>query len=272
MATRISIPRGSTVYFLLSWTRDGAALDLTGAALSAFIKATPETPDCAAAFQTSDAVPQLVFTWRDDPAGLAILQFKAGATAGQFYGAAPIWQAAATLANGDVIIAEAHQGPLFVPPRSGNSLDAAWGDCPPVDGVTQTLAPGGTVALLPPAMANYVLNRSDLTGITGGTSATLDGLSAATLAALAPGAKVELSFTGDIECQFKLTALISGTAPWVVPCVNDTARCWQLVRVSRLGQPCAWNAATGKWYKLWSIGPDGAALPAMDLTGFSLPR
>jgi hypothetical protein len=273
MATRLKFPRGSTVYFLLSWTRDGVQLDLTGAELEALIKATALTPDAAAIALTSDDDPTLSFTWREDAAGLAILKFSPEATADWASPVPPFWRAKATLPNGDVIVADAHQGPVLLTPLLGSSLDAAWGEEPPVAGVTQTLEPGGTVSLLPPAMANYVHNRYDLTGLIGGTSVKLDGLSAATLALLQNGAKICLSFAGDIEMLYKLRAKGADVedSPWVIVCDNDTTRCWELCSVTKQGVPAVWNGTTEKFHQVSASGAANAVAMDVEQIGFVLP-
>lgn len=273
MPTRLKFPPGSTAYLLLAWKRDGAQLDLTGATLAAALLEGPAAPaDSALALTTGDD-PSLSITWRDDPAGLAILKFSPAATAALAAGRPYFWRASATLANGDVIIAETHQGPVFMSPYLGNPLDEAWGESPPVDGVTQTLLAGGTVTLLPPAMANYVLNRYDLTGLTGGAATDLDALSSATLALLQNGAKLCLSFAGDIELFYKLTAKGADVenAPWIIVCDHDAARVWRLISVSKQGQPCAYNETSQKFHRVWGVGADGAATASLDVDGFAIP-
>ena len=267
MATRLKFPRGSTNYLLLSWVRDGAALDLTGATLEAWLKPTPEDAD------DGDDVVELSHTAVDAVAGITLLKFTAANTSALNRAGDRYWRAQATLADGDVIVPETHHGPLVLTPLA--YLANRWGEAVdlPVDGVSATLEPSGTVTLLPPAMANYVLNRYDLTGLTGGAATDLDGLSTATLAALQNGAQVELFFSSDIALRYRLRDVDGDTetAPWLIICDNDTDRVWQLIQVTKDGLPCTYNSTTQKWYSVWSVGSDGAATVSADETGFTIP-
>ena len=251
MPTRLKFPRASTPNFLLTWKRDGALIDLTGATLEALILETPGAPEASALAATTGTDPALAFPWRADQFGQACLQISAEATESLANNRAYYWFARATLANGDVVFSEAHHGPLFLTPYLGSPLDGLWGDEPPVDGVTQTLVPGGTITLLPPAMANYVQNLSSLTRLLGGSSVALDGIRADSLALLTTGAKAALSFSGEIEAIYRLRARTSGSesenAPFVILCDNDSARCWQLCVVTKETAPCSWDAALSKW-------------------------
>lgn len=127
-----------------------------------------------------------------------------------------------------------------------------------------------------PDMANYILNRHDLTGLTGGTSVKLDGLVVATLALLQNGARLQLGMTGGIGVQYRLSDLGAdsevGAAAggFIIICDNDTDRCWRLESVTKEGQPCAWNADSSKWHRVWGVGADGSAGPSLDASGFSL--
>ena len=264
MATALKFPRGSTVYFLLSFIRDGAALDLTGATLAGLI-----LPGPAAAI--ADAYGPLAgITLIDALAGIVQLKISPTDTAGLPTYAAPWWRVRATLLNGDVEAQVAHQGPLYL---SGEGCDCdACFPLPPVQGVTQTLEPGGTVTLLPPAMANYVANRPDLTTLYGNVATALQGLSAATIAALTLGAVVNVSnLPNRVAMQYKLRAntgaeVDTPTTGQIVTCANAAGKLWELEQVMKAGAPCTWDNPAQLWCQV--VGNNGA--PAL-LTGFATP-
>lgn len=136
-----------------------------------------------------------------------------------------------------------------------------------------------TLEEITPAMANYIINRYDLTGLTGGTAVKLDGIAESTLDGLSNGARVVVSLThGDgeiIRAEYQLSSKGADVeaAPWIIVCDNDSTLCWRLDRgsVTKGGQPCVWNADSEKFHRVFGSGADGAALPAMDETGFELP-
>ena len=131
-----------------------------------------------------------------------------------------------------------------------------------------------------PDMANYyIINRYDLTGLTGGLATDLDGLSKLTIDSLSNGSRVVVSLThGDgeiIRLEYQLGAK-GGSAesdPWIIVCDNDTARCWRLDRgsVFKGGMPCTFNAVTGLFHRVWAVGADGSATVSLDPTGFTIP-
>jgi len=268
MALALPFPRASQRTYLLSWP---VGVDLTGATLTAALKySLTDAAADAIALSTGDD-PQLSLVVIDAVAAKATLTFLPGATSALPVGVFPWWQVVATLAGGEVYIFENHQGVLDLTP--GPSLCGCH-EVPPVPGISALIDDTASIALLPTMLSNVVLNRYDLTGLTGGTSVKLDGLSAATLAALQSGAKVELSLTGDIELQYRLRARPESeaeAAPFVILCDNDSARCWALTRVFRSGLPCTYNAGTTKWHKEWAVGADGSATNAIDATGFTIP-
>ncbi len=275
MSTGIKIPRGADSYFHLAFTRAGAAADLTGATLAAWLRYSADDAAADAIATTTGASPALSLTLVDAPAGIALLKITAAATAGLPRGLLYHLLAQATLADADVVISPAHQFLVALTPLDPVLADLIAFDTLPVAGVSPWLEPAGSVWTVPSAMSNYLFNRYDLTGLTGGAATDLDGLPAATLASLLNGAKIELSFAGDIELAYKLRARAPAdeaeAAPWVIVCDNDTTRCWELTRVTRSGQPCTYNAITSLWHKLWAVGADGSATPSLDAAGFTIP-
>lgn len=272
MPTRLKFQRASTPYFLLTWKRDGALIDLTGATLSALLLETPGAPEASALASTTGDAPALAFTWRADEFGQACLAFTAAATSALSNNRAYYWFARATLANGDVVFSEAHHGPLFLTPYLGSPLDGLWGDAPPVDGVTQTLVPGGDITLLPPAMANYVQNLSSLTRLLGGSSVALDGIRAESLALLTVGAKITVAFTGKIDAHYILRARITDeveSAPWIILADNNAGLTWELRSVTKEGTPCLWDATLSKFRQVL-IAEDALTL-ADEADAFVLP-
>lgn len=274
MATRLRTPRGSDLHLSLIWTIDGAAADLTGATLEAWLLPTPTT-----ALTSDTAHTVLTPVVIDAIRGVTTLTIPGTATAAWTAPVPLYWVARATLADDSHLIPETHHGPLELTPYPGTPC--ADTQLPPNYGVTQTLQPGGTVALLSPIMSNYILNFYSMTGLTGGLTTTLDGLAATTLAALQNGSRAVLQLaspedgdTEKIRLEYELTALgaDSESAPWIITCDNDATRCWRLDRgtVSKGGQPAAYNTTSGKWHRIWGIGTDGAATASLDPTGFDL--
>ena len=131
-----------------------------------------------------------------------------------------------------------------------------------------------------PDMANYyIINRYDLTGLTGGLATDLDGLSELTIDSLSNGSRVVVSLThGDgetirLEYQIGAIGVSVEAAPWIIVCDNDATRCWRLDRgsVFKGGMPCTYNAASGLFHRVWAVGADGAATVSLDATGFTIP-
>jgi hypothetical protein len=136
-----------------------------------------------------------------------------------------------------------------------------------------------SLEILEPQMSNYLINRYDLTGLTGGASTDLDGLAEATLDGWQNGSRLVLTLTHadteKIRCEYELGAKGASveSAPWIIVCDNDTTRCWRLDRgsVFKAGQPCTYNPDSGKFHRVWAAGADGSATPAVDATGFEIP-
>lgn len=264
MATRLRFPRGTTHRYLLSWTQGGTAVNLLNATFSAFLKRSEFDDDADALVDLSGQ-----FSALDLIDASVILTMPASATAELDPFTDVWWVARVVLAGGDVLELEAHHGPvLFSPIAAG--LDSAV----PQDGISETLEPDGDIAQLPSQMTDYIHNDPSILTLTGGAATSLDGYAALTLAALASGTKVQLSFAGSAVAQYRLRARTVAeleVLPHVVLCDHDADRCWELEFVTKQAQPCAWNAGSSLWYRVWGVGADGATVPAMDEAGFSLP-
>lgn len=145
--------------------------------------------------------------------------------------------------------------------------------------ITRVARYTGTIERTYLDMANYLLNRYDLTGLTGGASTDLDGIRSATLGNLSNGARlivtIEHSDGEHIRAEYQLGAIgeDAESAPWIIVCDNDTDRCWRLDRgsVFKGGQPCVYNATSAKFHRVWAVGADGSAVPSVDGTGFTIP-
>lgn len=119
-----------------------------------------------------------------------------------------------------------------------------------------------------------------ITGLTGGTSADLDGFSSAALAQKANGTTVELYLSGGICVRYRLRALAGGevevgpaSGGFLIICDADATRCWELLAVWKQGVPCTWNPDTAKWHQFVGTGTGTGVAPALaqEADAFSLP-
>ena len=268
--TGLKIARGSDVYLLLAWTRDGAALDLTGATLSAWLKHSPD--DAPVIADTSGSAMTLVAF--DALTGLAILRLKPAATSGLSRDVYYYAQAQAVLASGETVICEAHQFLLALSPvpSSLNPLPGGF-DMLPVTGVSPWLEPGGTANPLLPAMSNFLILRPDIVGlgVTYPGATKLSGLAAAVLAVLQDGAVVRLTLAGEITADYRLvTGTIGTEGQWQVACDNAPTRYWQLCNTpSKQGAPSVWVSSLTKFKQVLEAA--GALALADDADAFVIP-
>jgi hypothetical protein len=255
MATRLRFSRGTTKRVALSFVEAGSVLDLTGAAFEVFIKRSAFDADADALVDDIGGQVSVV----DALAGSAILTFEPEDTEDldpfqQLY-----WFVRATLSNGDIKILEAHQGEIVLTPI-GTAADSD---------------DDSAAGVIPSQFGSYVLNRYDLTGLTGGSAVKLDGLPAETLEQLANGAIVRLFFAGSIVADYRLRAngADAESAPWRIVCDNDTSRLWELILVTKEGVSCVWNPDTSKFHQLLAGGTGEAisSAPAPEASAFSLP-
>jgi len=120
--------------------------------------------------------------------------------------------------------------------------------------------------------AYYVMNRPEITGLTGGTPTKLDGFDITNLKTGNP--MIALFFSGSIVAIFRLRAKALGETAvtgWKVLSTSDAAYLWELVSVTKEGCPCEWNATTSKWYQRIATGSEGAVASGLASTGFVLP-
>lgn len=120
--------------------------------------------------------------------------------------------------------------------------------------------------------AYFVHNRFEITGLTGGTSAKLDGFDISNLKTGNP--IVAVFFTGSIVAFYRLRANAGGEAAvtyWKVLSTNDPLYLWELISVQKQGCPCGWNATTSKFHQTMMTGAADAVSQVIDQTGFVLP-
>lgn len=134
--------------------------------------------------------------------------------------------------------------------------------------ITPVLTLSGTITAFLREMANYVINRYDINGLTAGT-VPLAGVDISLLKTGNP--IVALFFTGSIMALYRLRAKggDSAVAQWKVISTSDATYLWELVQVTKEGAPCEWNATDSKFYQRITSG----ATPASGLAdvGFQLP-
>lgn len=145
---------------------------------------------------------------------------------------------------------------------------------PAYAGALTTAAPkySGAISLyLPEMSAYYLLNRYDITALTGGTPSKLDGFD---ITLLKQGnARLALYFTGSVLAIYRLRAkgVDAESLPWRVVSDVDAAYLWELEAVCKQGVPCVWNADTSKFHQVMASGAAGVVAVELDQTGFALP-
>lgn len=268
LGPNLYLPHGASAAFRFIVTRaeDGAPLDLSGLDTIEFLILRNAHQAAADALLTLT-----------EGVGLTIVDAVAGLVTGEItadecaalpgYGTL-FYLVRATMLDGTVHIPDGLRGSFTT--NLDSAVEQAW-----EEEVTRLDSATGTLTPTPLDMSNYTINRHDLTGLTGGTSSDLDGLSTATLDALVDGAIVELFLTGSISARFRLRAKggDSEDAPWLIVCDNDTTRLWELIGVFKEGVPCAWNDDTSKFHQLLASGTGTAIIPALadEADAFTLP-
>lgn len=263
MATKLVLPQGASRSYLLTFLRpDGDPEDLTGAIFAAFIKRSIIDADADALVDLSAQLVAL-----DPEAGTAVLTLAPSATADLATFEPREWQARAILADDRLIALDAHKGPLVFAPMTGDPSIAE----PPNDYIAEYSAG------LPGDGSAYAA----ITGLTGGTAADLDGLSAARLAGLPDGSFITLFLAGSISARYRIRARAPadeaevGAAAGGFKIIADLAptRIWELVAVTKQGVPCVWNPDTVKWHQQLAQGVGAGVAPALaqEADAFSLP-
>jgi hypothetical protein len=257
------LPHGGSAQWNRAVTRaDGTAIDLSTVTAIEWLLKRSSTIDEAEALITLDLDAGISVV--DAVAGIIQHALTAAQSAtpdpyGEFY-----YFTRLTFADGTVILPDELRGTFINDPVF--DVAAAEADGEDVDLLADATGTGAT------GLSNAVINRYDLTGLTGGTSTDLDGLSEATLASLTDGAILELFFTGSISARFRLRAMVGTEAeatPWLIICDHDTERVFELIGVTKQGAPCVWNSDTEEFHQ--QIASGTPAVPAMAETGFSLP-
>lgn len=259
-------PCGASATWLMLFAKseDGSAIDLTGATSITFtLKASPTMADADALLTLSLGSGITVI---DPLAGVVRVVLTAAQSAALVLTGPASYRTRAALADGSVVIPDLLRGTF------DNDLSSVETQSLEGTAITRLDAATGTLTPTTPDMSNYVLNRYDLTGLTGGTAVKLDGLSASTLAYLATGTTVRLFFTGSIIADFRLRANTGSeteSSPWRIICDNDAARLWELLGVSKQGAPCVWDASLSKFKQVLSVG--GVLAQSDDADAFVLP-
>ena len=266
-------PYGASFSFRLNFLQaaDNAPIDLSAASAVTFsLRSSPTLADADAELTLSVG------------SGLTIIDGAAGlveviVTSAQHLALRPYgpyyYQAQADFASGARLIPDLLRGLFY------NDLDSVEEqEC---DGVTVTRLDGSTGTLTPvtPDMSNFILNRYDLTALTGGALTALDGLTATSLSLLGNGARLVIGLTAadteKIRAEYVLGLKGSDveSAPWIIVCDNAPTRCWRLDEgtINKGGQPVAYNSTSGKFHRIWALGANGSATPAVDETGFDFP-
>ncbi len=257
MSTKLRFPQASSRRYLLRCIgADDVVPDLTGATVQAFLKRSVFDADEDALVDVSARVAII-----SGEQGLATFSLEPADTADLEPFLSLEWQVRFVLAGGSVFAHAEHQGPVVFAPMTGDPA-IAEPDNAYVEEITA-------------AMSSLQSIVSGLTGLYLGTSASLDGLSAALLAALPNGTVIAPRFTvastHRLVLEYRLRAKATGevdtpTSGRIVVCDNDTSRVWELDHEpSYDGQPCVWDDAATAWKPITGYGDAASLLPAITL-------
>lgn len=259
------LPHGSSARWLERITKpeDGSAIDLTLATdIEFLVKRSPTAADADAALTLTvgDGITTL-----DATAGLIQVAITATQCAALLSYGSYFYLTRITFSDGRVIVPDGLRGSFLTDLAEATEQELDEDCVKRLDAATGTLTP------VTPDMSNYIINRFDLTGLYGGTSVKLDGLSADTLAELSNGARLQIGFSSRRVAQYVLRAKESGEVDTastgrLVVCDNDTDRVWELEYVWKDGLPATWDEVQQLWCPITGYG-SAASL----LTGFSLP-
>lgn len=259
------VPWGASATWLLAFAKaeDGSAIDLTGATDVSFtLKTSPTITTATLSLSVEDGGLEVI----DAPAGLVRVSLTATQCAALRSYGFYTYTSRAALADGSVVIPDLLRGLFTTSLASAEEQSCEGGSITRLDAATGTLTP------LTPDMSNYVINRYDLTGLTGGASTALDGLSAETLGRLAANTTLRLVFPGSIVAEYRLRANAGSEtefAPWRILCDEDADRLWELVSVHKEGVPCSWDPDLEKFRQV--LIATGALALADAADAFELP-
>lgn len=89
------------------------------------------------------------------------------------------------------------------------------------------------------------------------------------------GSVLRVRFPGNIIVEFQLETNTGSSAGFLFEPYDYNAGSnpvqWRLERVTRLGNPCSWNADTGLWHDIYAMGAANLVALGADQTGFALP-
>lgn len=205
MAVRLQIPKGGAFSFNRQMVVAGVPLDLTGATLVA--KLWYSADDEAAG---EDPIATLSLAALVEANGTVVLAGTGANTASLDRGIAYYFRAQATKA-GVIYRPENCHGQVILTP-----LDGVLAGCLSDLGITETLTPAET----PTTYDGYaaVINRSDITALTGGTSSCLDAIVTADSVTYPVNTIVILSY-GLVSQIWKLVAGTDAEAPTATPAI-----------------------------------------------------
>lgn len=191
MSVRLQFPRGSAFTFTRRFEVAGAPLDLTSATLAGHLLANPDD-------DTADALATITVAALVAAQGTVTASLTAAATASLSRSVEHWFRLSATI-SGTKHIPENCQGPVVLTP-----LDPVLAQYLRTDGITDTLTPEQSLEL-DAASGASVINRPDITALTGGLTTTLDGIVTASSTLYPVGTVVILSY-GLVSQIWKLVA------------------------------------------------------------------
>lgn len=265
MATKLRFPQTAVRSWKLVFPRaaDAAAReDLTGATFAAYIKRSLFDADEDALVDIADWITAL-----GPENGEAVMTTVPADLEDVDPFLSAHWQVRATLSDGRVLELDAHRGPLVFDPLTGDPEIAE-----PDNDHIEAYSPG---------TAGSGAQLTAITGLTGGTSADLDGMTAAQLAFLPVGSVIELYFSGSIVAKYRRrlrspaneAEVGAAAGGFLIVCDNATTTAWELLSVHKQGVPCTWNTDTELWHQQLATGSGDGVSPALaqEADAFSLP-
>lgn len=204
MSIRLQFPRGGAFSFTRQFVVGGSPLDLTAATLAGYLKYSPD--DAVAAALATLAVAPLVAA-----NGTVAVALTGAQTAALPLGVPCHFYLTATIA-GAIYAPENCQGQVILTP-----LDVALQSLLSDLGLTENLTPEETPSTYE-AAGLAVINRPDLTGLTGGTADKLDALVTALSITYPVNTIVILSY-GLVSQIWKLVAGTDAEAPTATPAI-----------------------------------------------------
>lgn len=205
MSIRLQIPKGGAFSFTRQFVVSGEPLDLTGATLEAKLWYTAD--DAGAG---KDPIATLTIAALVEANGTVTLSGTGAQTADLPRALAYFFRAQATKA-GVIYRPENCQGQLILTP-----LDAVLASCLSDLGLTETLVPSETATTYDGYRS--VINRPDITALTGGTATALDAIVTADSVTYPVNTIVILSY-GLVSQIWKLVAGTDAEAPTATPAI-----------------------------------------------------